>query len=83
MLQQHTKLYTRKDSSLNSLFEPPLSSEKVAEFLVFSQETKSPAPSSQTLLITLLINTYLLLVESSTNATTKKKKKAKHPINIR
>ena len=35
--------HTKKDSSLTSLFKPPLKSEKVPEFLVSSLETKFPS----------------------------------------
>ena len=75
MLEQHTntprytQTYTRKDSSLTSLLKLSLSSKKVTEFLVSSLETKSPAPSSKTLLIALFINTYLHQVESFSSLT--------------
>ena len=58
-----------KDFSLTSLFKPSLSYEKGTKFLVSSLETKSPTPSSKTLLITLLINTYLPPVESPNSFT--------------
>ena len=75
MLTQHTKETKinknihRGRLSSTSLLEPPLTSEKVTKFLVSSLETKSPAPSSKTLLIALFIYTYLPPVESSNSLT--------------
>ena len=62
--------YTLRDtpiesSSLTSLSKPSLSSGKVLSSQFQDQKLSSLAPSSQTLLIPLLINTYLSSVESS------------------
>ena len=61
----HTRRYTnRKSSSLTSLSEPFLSSGKVLSSQFQAQKLSSLAPSSQTLLIPLLINIYMSSAES-------------------
>ena len=62
----HTRRYTnRKSSSLTSLSKPSLSSGKVLSSQFQAQKLSSPASSSQTLFIPLLINTYMSPAESS------------------